>query len=117
VGYWATDQGSWNQSGSGGQGVLYKCTATNTWTLYYTPYTYPHPLQGGSTILYGDVSGDSVVSAYDAALVAQAAVGLISFTQDQLKAGDVSGDGIISAYDAALIAQKAVGLITKFPVE
>jgi hypothetical protein len=48
VGYWATDQGSWNQSGSGGQGQLYICTATNTWTLYYTPYTYPHPLIGGN---------------------------------------------------------------------
>lgn len=48
VGYWAIDQGSWNQSGSGGQGVLYKCTATNTWTLYYTPYTYPHPLVTGA---------------------------------------------------------------------
>lgn len=23
---------------------LYKCTATNTWTNYYTPFTYPHPL-------------------------------------------------------------------------
>jgi len=44
VGYWATDQGNWNQSGSGGQGQLYVCTATNTWTLSYTPYTYPHPL-------------------------------------------------------------------------
>src|SRR5204863_311449 len=22
----------------------YQCTAANTWTLYYTPYTYPHPL-------------------------------------------------------------------------
>lgn len=44
VAYWATNQGSWNTSGSGGQGVLYKCTATNTWTLFYTPYTYPHPL-------------------------------------------------------------------------
>ena len=44
VAYWATDQGSWNQSGSGGQGVLYKCTATNTWTQVYTPLTYPHPL-------------------------------------------------------------------------
>ncbi len=26
-------------------GTLYKCTATNTWTLFYTPYTYPHPLR------------------------------------------------------------------------
>jgi hypothetical protein len=46
VGYWATDQGHWNQSGSGGQGQLYVCTATNSWTLYFTPYTYPHPLTG-----------------------------------------------------------------------
>jgi hypothetical protein len=49
VGYWATDQGSWNQSGSGGQGQLYICTATNAWTLSYTPYTYPHPLTAGGT--------------------------------------------------------------------
>lgn len=47
VAYWATDQGNWNQSGSGGQGELYQCTATNTWTLYYTPYTYPHLLTQG----------------------------------------------------------------------
>lgn len=32
-GYWATDMNT-----------LYVCTATNTWTAYYTPYTYPHPL-------------------------------------------------------------------------
>ena len=30
-------------------GTLYKCTATNTWTSYYTPLTYPHPLRGGAT--------------------------------------------------------------------
>lgn len=46
VAWWSTDQGSWNTSGNGaGNGVLDKCTATNTWTnASYTPYTYPHPL-------------------------------------------------------------------------
>lgn len=54
-GYFATDQGSWNTSTSnpqgvqanGADGVLYVCAATNTWTVKYTPYTYPHPLQAG----------------------------------------------------------------------
>jgi len=32
-GYWDTTNNT-----------LYICTATNTWTAYYTPYTYPHPL-------------------------------------------------------------------------
>lgn len=39
VGYFATDEGP--------QGTLYRCSATNTWTLHYQPYTYPHPLQTG----------------------------------------------------------------------
>jgi hypothetical protein len=43
--FWSTDQGSWNNSGSGGQGVLDKCTSTNTWTdAWYVPFDYPHPL-------------------------------------------------------------------------
>jgi hypothetical protein len=50
VGYWAADQGSWNQSANNfGQGVLYICGAGNTWALHYTPYAYPHPLTQGST--------------------------------------------------------------------
>jgi hypothetical protein len=36
VGYWATDTN-----------ILYQCSSPNTWTAYYTPYTFPHPLQGG----------------------------------------------------------------------
>jgi hypothetical protein len=34
VAYWATDTRT-----------LYKATAANTWTAYYTPYLYPHPLR------------------------------------------------------------------------
>ena len=29
-------------------GTLYKCVSGNTWTAYYAPYTYPHPLASGS---------------------------------------------------------------------
>lgn len=47
VGYWATDQGNWNTVGA--SGVLDQCTATNTWAVYYTPYVYPHPLDGGNS--------------------------------------------------------------------
>lgn len=53
VGYWATNQSCSDLSGMVGanpttpiSGTLYKCTATNTWEPYYTPYTYPHPLRG-----------------------------------------------------------------------
>lgn len=35
VGYWASDTNT-----------LYQCKSSNTWTTYYQPYTYPHPLQG-----------------------------------------------------------------------
>jgi len=49
VGYWATDQGNWNTYNSSQGGVLYFCTSTNTWSVGYTPYTYPHPLTTGGT--------------------------------------------------------------------
>jgi len=85
------------------------------WDAYRVNYGPIWPAT--ATVIYGDVDGNGEVSAYDAALTAQAAVGLITLTVEQTQAADVSGEGEVSAYDAALIAQRAVGLITKFPVE
>jgi hypothetical protein len=41
VAYFATDANS-------GQGELFVCSSTNTWTAIYQPYTYPHPLVSGN---------------------------------------------------------------------
>lgn len=51
-GYWATDRGGdWNTTNSSSSdGALYRCTATNTWTLYYTPLSYPHPFVQGQSL-------------------------------------------------------------------
>jgi len=54
VGYFATDDGP--------QGTLYRCSATNTWTVQYKPYAYPHPLAGGPPVGPG-VDGGSAGSA------------------------------------------------------
>ena len=49
-GYWKTDAGgNWDTTNAhAADGALYKCTSANHWDLYYTPYTYPHPLQAGA---------------------------------------------------------------------
>lgn len=59
VAFWVTNEGEWDSTDGAGtpwahaagpDGRLYKCTATNVWSLYYTPLLYPHPLVGGGSI-------------------------------------------------------------------
>jgi hypothetical protein len=124
VAYFATDQGSWNNSTSnpygvqmnGADGVLYKCTAPNTWTLYYQPYTYPHPLANSlpmitslptATATIGNVFTYSIVAtgtvtAYNATglpagLSVNSATGVISGTPTERGVSTVT----ISATNAA----------------
>lgn len=56
VGYWATNQSCTDLTGLVGpnpatplSGTLYRCTSANTWTVYYTPCPYPHPLRQGTS--------------------------------------------------------------------
>jgi len=48
--FWKTNEGEWDSTnGSTPDGRGYQCNPANTWTLYYTPYTYPHPLSVQAT--------------------------------------------------------------------
>lgn len=48
--YWVTNEGEWDSTHAGFDGQLYKCVGgANPWSLFYTPYFYPHPLVSGFT--------------------------------------------------------------------
>ena len=72
--------------------------------------------------LVGDVSGNGIITAFDASLILQKTVGLITlpdaeFPNFVVAVADVTGNGTISALDASHILQFSVGLITVFSIE
>jgi len=94
----------------------------NSNDLYNEEIVIPVTMTVGAAYVYGEVTGDDVVDAFDAANVLQFAVGMdpvgapLPWTWE-LIAGNVDGNGSPEAYDAALVLQYAVGMITVFPVE
>ncbi|MFH0991890.1 MAG: FlgD immunoglobulin-like domain containing protein [bacterium] len=66
----------------------------------------------------GDVSGDDVITAYDASLILLHVAGIQLLSGPlTLFLADVSKDGTITAYDASLILQYVAGVISVFPVQ
>jgi hypothetical protein len=67
--------------------------------------------------LIGDVSLNGRVLAYDASLIYQYLVALISLNPLQQTLADVTGNGTITALDGSTILQWVAGLIPAFPAE
>ncbi len=109
--YWGASSGPFvnqgsdqNLTGTGNRILL------NPGSVSYRPF-----LTSRSGILLGDVSENGTISAYDAALILQHLVSIITLGPSQRAAADVSGDGSVSAFDASLILRYMVGSITGFP--
>ena len=66
-------------------------------------------------VIFGDASGDRLVTAYDASLVLRFIVGIPG--EISPARADVTGNGTVTAYDAALILQRVLDPSYRFPVE
>ncbi len=66
---------------------------------------------------FGDVSGESGITSFDASLVLQHAVRIITMGLDSVNRAEVSGNGTINAFDAGLIMRYAAGYVNSFPAE
>ena len=90
-------------------------TPTNTPTATPTFFSEASPTVVTPCVLLGDVNGDGIVNATDAALTLQLLAGLIGSLPCQQN-GDVDGSGIVDVIDAALILQLSAGFIDSFSV-
>lgn len=96
VGYWVASTATPTTDPSVIQaGVFYKAVTAGSWTAYYTPYTFPHPLSGGAAVDPGDVVGPTVTITNPAS----------AFTTNSLLFANLSG----TASDA--LTNVATGLI------
>ncbi len=64
--------------------------------------------------LYGDVNGDGNIRTGDATLIYKYLAGLITLTDDQLKAADINRDGNVRTGDATQIYKYLAGLESAF---
>lgn len=105
--WWGDNSGPNHVGNPGGTG------AKTTDSVRYTPWL----VNGSNNPIMGDVSLNGMVQAFDAAMVLQSNVSLITLNATQNIVADVTGNGTISAMDASYILQFVTGLINKFPAE
>jgi parallel beta-helix repeat protein len=106
--WWGDDTGPYHATlNPGGKGLVVSDSVN------FIPFTS----HGSLKPKLGDVSLNGSIQAYDASLVLQHVVSLITLTDPQKVVAMVSKDTTISAYDASLILQYVVGLITTFPAQ
>jgi hypothetical protein len=105
--WWGDNSGPNHLGNLGGTG------AKATDSVRYTPWL----VNGSNNPIMGDVSLNGRVQAFDAAMVLQSNVSLITLNATQNVVADVTGNGSITAMDASYILQFVTGLINKFPAE
>ena len=82
-------------------GTLYRCYPTNTWTVYYTPYAYPHPLRS-------DVPEDTTapsISNFSPVVRQQCTDSTAPYTQDvaiSLRATDQTQASVVCKWDTSV---------------
>ena len=88
-------------------------------TRIYAPLDNHQENQDFTGSLFGDVSGNDDIQAFDASMVLRYAVGAIDWQDPERDstAADVSGNGSVKGYDASLILQYSAGIITEFPAD
>jgi len=112
-GYWLTNQSCTDLTGMAGDhpanpisGTLYKCTATNVWTAYYTPLPYPHPLRNetpSTCVIKGDANSDGNINISDV----QTCINVILGTDTTHQAcSDMNTSGTVDITDCQAIINK-----------
>jgi hypothetical protein len=97
----ATADATTSSSGAYSLASLFGNVSVTTLPKYGTPRASDH---------------NGAITGTDAAQIARAAVGVVTFTANQRVAGDVTGNGTLSSLDAAQVARFAVLLVDHFDV-
>ncbi len=105
--WWGNNSGPTHAGNPAGTG------AKVTDSVRYTPWL----INGSHNPILGDVSLNGQIQAFDAAMVLQANVSLITLNATQQLVADVTGNSTVSAMDASYILQYVTGIINKFPAE